>query len=106
MEIPASHSDILFDAYLAPHLPDVTGPGIGPKVLTAEEWQSMTQKLKERKEKFKQIVEHTDIAKFGTIDEFRDHERRVVLVKTLAGSHDYLPLQEGLQDIIKAKFDI
>ena len=57
-----------------------------------------------RKEKRGELVKHTPIPKFGSLDEFEADERQVVLVKTHAGSHDYLPLQEGLQDIIRKRF--
>jgi len=33
-------------------------------------------------------------------------ERRVVFVKTLEGKHDYIGVQEGLQDIIGRKFGL
>jgi abhydrolase domain-containing protein 12 len=46
------------------------------------------------------------LANFGRIDEFSEDGRKVVLVKTLAGGHDYLGLQEGLQDIIGRTFAI
>ncbi|RXW22879.1 hypothetical protein EST38_g2991 [Candolleomyces aberdarensis] len=103
-EIPSSHSDVLFQAYLEPYLPELVLPGLGPKVLSTDEWQKMLGQQQARKEKRGELVEHTPISKFGSIDEFEADRRQVVLVKTHAGSHDYLPLQEGLQDIIRKKF--
>ncbi len=41
------------------------------------------------------------------MDEFtEDNGRRVTLVKTLAGGHDYLGVQEGLVDIIGKAFSV
>ena len=55
-----------------------------------------------------ETVKTTTIDRFGRVDEFWDagNDRQVVLVKTLAGGHDYLGVQEGLVDIIGQKFAI
>ncbi|RXW22876.1 hypothetical protein EST38_g2992 [Candolleomyces aberdarensis] len=103
-DIPSSHSDVLFQAYLEPYLPELVLPGLGPKVFSTDEWQKMLGQQQARKEKRGELVKHTPISKFGSIDEFEADRRQVVLVKTHAGSHDYLPLQEGLQDIIRKRF--
>ena len=43
------------------------------------------------------------------MQEFEDSRsggRRVIFVKGLAGAHDYLGIQEGLQDILARTFDL
>ena len=107
-DIPASHSEVLFDAYLDPHLPAYTPPAMGPSALSAEEWAKLSEAREARREARAAFIQHESLAKFGEVDEFWDpkNERRVTLVKTLAGGHDRLPLQEGLQDIVKRKFEL
>ncbi|KAF6757555.1 abhydrolase domain-containing 12 [Ephemerocybe angulata] len=105
-DIPASHSDVLFQAYLEPHLPELAVPDFGPKLLSDEEWAKLTAQQVARKEKRATLVDHTDIHNFGSVDEFEADGQTVTLVKTHAGGHDYLPLQEGLQDIIRKKFSV
>jgi abhydrolase domain-containing protein 12 len=105
-DIPSSHSDVLFQAYLDPLLPDLNVPDFGPKVLSAEEWNHMAEQRKARQVKRAEIVEHTEVPHFGSLDEFEQGDRTVTLVKTHKGGHDYLPLQEGVQDIVKKKFNM
>jgi abhydrolase domain-containing protein 12 len=54
------------------------------------------------REKRDKIVSKTVIENFGSVEEFDDatNRRKVTLVKTLAGTHDYIGVQEGLQDVI------
>ncbi|TFK20593.1 alpha/beta-hydrolase [Coprinopsis marcescibilis] len=103
LEIPDSNSDILFQAFLDPYLPDAPVPTLG-KLLSPEEWSSFSEAIDARNTKRTEIVMSTTIPKFGRVDEFTADGRRVVLVKTLVGSHDFVTSQEGLQDIIRKKF--
>lgn len=105
-DIPSSHSDVLFEAYLDPYLPRLELPDFGPKVLSSEEWNEMAEQRRARKEKRAETIQHSDIRNFGSFDEFEADGRKVTLVKTHKGGHDYLPLQEGLQDIVKRKFNM
>lgn len=79
-----------------------------PFSTTQEEWNVITKQQAARTEKREEIVKSTKIDKFGRVDEFVDagHDRKIVLVKTLAGAHDYLGVQEGLVDIIGRNFGI
>ena len=60
----------------------------------------------------KKVLKTTEIDKFGRVDEFMGPEngdgesRKLVLVKTLHGGHDYLGIQEGLVDIIGRVFGL
>ncbi|KAF8902339.1 Alpha/Beta hydrolase protein [Gymnopilus junonius] len=106
-DIPDSHSDALFQAFLDPHLPPVDTPE-NPFSTTQEEWNVVTKQQAARTKKREEIVKSTTINRFGRVDEFVDagHDRKIVLVKTLAGGHDYLGVQEGLVDIIGKNFEI
>ena len=68
--------------------------------MSKEDWQVVEAQQKARHNKRNEILKSKTLANFGRIDEFSEDGRKVVLVKTLAGGHDYLGIQEGLQDII------
>ncbi|PPQ68412.1 hypothetical protein CVT26_006084 [Gymnopilus dilepis] len=106
-DIPHTHSDVLFQAFLEPHLPPVDTPE-NPFGLKTEEWDVIRAQQTLRLNKRDETVKTTNIDRFGRVDEFWDagNDRQVVLVKTLAGGHDYLGVQEGLVDIIGQKFGI
>ena len=103
-DIPHTHSDILFQAFLDPILPPVEAPK-NPFV-NPESWHEFTEQHMRRMAVMDKVVRTTTIPKFGRVDEFDDGKRKVVLVKTLAGGHDYLGAQEGLVDIIGKKFGL
>ena len=98
-EIPDSHSDVLFQAFLERQLPLLDIPS-NALVMSKEDWQVVEAQQKARHNKRNEILKSKTLANFGRIDEFSEDGRKVVLVKTLAGGHDYLGIQEGLQDII------
>lgn len=68
----------------------------------ASEWKKISKQREARRVKLQELVETKHIDKFGKVDSFVDPTlpRKVALVKTLAGGHDYLGIQEGLVDII------
>ena len=102
-DIPDTHSDILFQAFLDPILPPVETPK-NLLLIDPESWHEFTYQHARRMEALDRIVRTTTIPKFGRVEEFDDGNRKVVLVKTLAGGHDYLGAQEGLVDIIGKTF--
>ncbi|KIM43230.1 hypothetical protein M413DRAFT_444038 [Hebeloma cylindrosporum] len=104
-DIPDTHSDILFQAFLEPHLPSVDHPD-NPLTTTQEEWDVVVKQQALRNAKRGEILKSLYLQNFGRIDEFTQLGRKVVLVKTLAGGHDYLGVQEGLLDIIGKNFDL
>ena len=104
-DIPDAHSDVLFQAFLEPHLPELHMPK-NVYDIRPEEMKVMAVQRSARKEvRDKLLVEET-IAGFGKTATFTDDGRTVTLVKTLYGGHDYLGVQEGLQDIIGRKFGL
>jgi abhydrolase domain-containing protein 12 len=104
-DIPDAHSDRLFQAFLEPHLPSVNHPD-NPFNTTQAEWDVVVKQQTLRNAKRGEILKSAHLQNFGRIDEFTQVGRKVVLVKTLAGGHDYLGVQEGLLDIIGKNFDL
>lgn len=105
-DIPDSHSDVLFQAFLERQLPSLDIPS-NVFAMSKQDWEIVEGQQKARKDKRNEILKSTTLVNFGRIDEFSEKNgRKVVLVKTLAGAHDYLGIQEGLQDIIGRTFAI
>ncbi|KAF9074506.1 Alpha/Beta hydrolase protein [Rhodocollybia butyracea] len=108
-DIPYTHSEILFNAFLEPLLPAVDIPS-DPVSTTKEDWSAFTAQIAARKSQRDNIVTTTRMANFGVMEEFTDKGGEtvvdVVFVKTLEGKHDYIGVQEGLQDIIGRKFGL
>jgi len=104
-DIPDTHSDVLFQAFLERQLPPLDMPKDFMAV-SKQDWEKVQTQQKARQEKRNEILKSTTLVNFGRVDEFFDNGRKVILVKTLAGSHDYLGLQEGLQDIIGRTFSL
>lgn len=103
-DIPYTHSEAIFNSFLKPHLPSI------PLLPTAlpiptETWNLFETQRQIHFAKRKEVVTHIDMGNFGTIDEFEQGGRKIMLVKTRAGNHDYLGTQEGLQDIIGKSFE-
>ena len=104
-DIPDSHSDVLFQAFLEKHLPPLDIPS-NVLAMSKEDWELVDGQQKARQNKRNEILKSTTLANFGRMDEFSEDGRKVVLVKTLAGAHNFLGLQEGLQDIIGRTFEM
>jgi abhydrolase domain-containing protein 12 len=69
-----------------------------------ENIRELKAKQKVLDDKRSEILNHRDLLNFGTVDESEQDGRKVVLVKALAGGHDYVGAQEGVQDIIGTTF--
>lgn len=104
-DIPDSHSDVLFQAFLERYLPPLDIPS-NFLAMSRQDWEIVQGRQRARQNKRNEILKSTTLMNFGRIDEFSENGRKVVLVKTLAGGHDYLGVQEGLQDIIGRTFGI
>ena len=104
-DIPDSHSDILFQAFLERQLPSLDIPS-SVLTMSKEDWEIVEGQQKARQQKRNKILKSRTLANFGRVDEFSEDGHKIVLVKTLAGGHDYLGIQEGLQDIIGRTFAI
>ncbi|TRM61167.1 Alpha/Beta hydrolase protein [Schizophyllum amplum] len=98
-DIPYTHSEALFEAFLEPLLPAI-------RSAVARDAHDPGAQGPLRRE---DIVKITPIHNFGTVEEFVDSRgggRKVTFVKALAGGHDYLGVQEGLQDVLARTFDL
>ncbi|KAG7088624.1 hypothetical protein E1B28_012597 [Marasmius oreades] len=104
-DIPYTHSEVLFNAFLESHLPSVELPS-NPAALSKEQWSRFTNQITARNAKMDEIVDTTNFPYFGTVKRFSEGERDIVFVKTLEGSHDYIGVQEGLQDIVGRKYGL
>jgi abhydrolase domain-containing protein 12 len=62
--------------------------------------------LAQRKEMREKLVTSVELRNFGTVHEFTEGGRKVVYVRSLAGGHDYLGVQEGVQDVIGRTFGL
>ncbi|KAK7021216.1 AB hydrolase-1 domain-containing protein [Favolaschia claudopus] len=103
-EIPYSHSQALFDAFLDPILPPSPELPTNAASLSQEQWSQYMEQLNIRKEKREQAVTSVELYNFGTIHEATLSGRKVVFLHTLAGGHDYLGVQEGVHDVIGRTF--
>ncbi|KAK7056629.1 hypothetical protein VNI00_002346 [Paramarasmius palmivorus] len=104
-DIPYTHSEAIFNAFLEPLLPSVKLP-LNPAALSKDEWSAFTSQIQTRNTKREEIVSTTKHTHFGTIQEFKQGGRNIVFVKTLEGKHDYIGIQEGLQDIIGQRYNL
>jgi abhydrolase domain-containing protein 12 len=111
-DIPHTHSDVLFDAFLEPYLPPVTHTlNASTSSLSREQWLTFMAEAAARKDKKAEIVSNSTITHFGEIQEFEEGgkegmKRSVTLLKMLQGKHDYVGTQEGLQFVIGKKFNL
>ncbi|PPR00456.1 hypothetical protein CVT24_004517 [Panaeolus cyanescens] len=103
-DIPDSHSDVLFQAFLDPHLPAMAK--FDSLVPNTEDWEKFTAERDEREKKRKELVKTKTIPNFGRVDSFAADGRTVTLLKSLYGGHDYIAVQEGVVDIIGRTFGL
>lgn len=106
-DIPDSHSDVLFHAFLDGVLPKLEVPGSAISA-TKEEYDAMSSSIKKRQAAKEKLVYRVDMPGFGHTESFWDEkkQRNVTLVKTLWGKHDYCGAQEGVQDAIGRMFGL
>ncbi|KAG6837607.1 hypothetical protein H0H93_006128 [Arthromyces matolae] len=98
-DIPYTHGRVLFDAYLKPHLPPLDLPeGLN---VVHESWEKFLAQREAWTVKRAEIVTTTVLPHFGIVEEFEIEGRKIVFLQTLAGAHDFLGIQEGVQDVIR-----
>ncbi|KAI9510145.1 Alpha/Beta hydrolase protein [Russula earlei] len=105
-DIPHSHSQTLFDAFLEEHLPplpDFTEVMAGASDEAAERIARLSQEWRALRQ---ELVTTSDIARVGHVEVFskdRSHGK-VVFLRTLWGGHANLGLVEGVQDYMAEMF--
>jgi abhydrolase domain-containing protein 12 len=97
-DIPHSHSQTLFDAFLEQHLLPL--PGIATTMTGASNGLSG-----ERRALRRELVATSDIARVGRVEEF-SRDGKVVFLRTRWGGHDTVGLAEGVQDYIAEMFEM
>lgn len=76
-----------------------------PASLTQQEWSALSDGFAKRKEARQAIVASVELRNFGTVHEFIEPDgRKVTFVQSLVGGHDYVGVQEGVQDMIGRNF--
>ncbi|KAF8073643.1 Alpha/Beta hydrolase protein [Lyophyllum atratum] len=103
-DIPCTHSQVLFDAFLEPYLPPVALPD--DLSISGDVWNKFWEQREARASKRSEFVTTKELPNFGTVEEFEQEGRKVVFVKTLEGGHDYLGVQEGVGDFIRTVFHV
>jgi abhydrolase domain-containing protein 12 len=101
-DIPWTHSQVLFDAFASRYLPPAEAVPIQSLPgLSLEDWDRLRQQEQKRTDKRNEFVQREEIGGFGSIEYFTKEERRVLFVKSDKGGHDYLGVQEGVQEYIR-----
>ncbi|KAI0299590.1 Alpha/Beta hydrolase protein [Russula brevipes] len=105
-DIPPSHSQTLFDAFLEQHLPplpDIAAAMAGASDEVAERMAKLSQ---ERLSLRRELVATSDIARLGRVEVFsKDRsDRKVVFLRSQWGGHSRVGLVEGVQDYIAEMF--
>jgi abhydrolase domain-containing protein 12 len=74
--------------------------------MSTDSWSQFEEQRQAHFSKRKEVVTRIDMRNFGTVDEFEQEHRKIILVKAQAGNHDYIGVQEGVQDIIRKSFGL
>jgi abhydrolase domain-containing protein 12 len=72
-----------------------------PTASASQEWTDFYKQQSKRKAKREEIVTHTIIDRFGTLDECQMKGRKVYLLKTRDGGHNMIGTLEGVHDVIQ-----
>ncbi|KAI0292478.1 Alpha/Beta hydrolase protein [Multifurca ochricompacta] len=106
-DIPYSHSQTLFDAFLEQHLPplpELTAAMVGVSDEVAERVTKLSQ---ERAALRRELVTTSEIERVGRVEAFSSKNRsKVVFLHTRWGGHDRVGLMEGVQDYIAEMFNM
>ncbi|EGN98128.1 hypothetical protein SERLA73DRAFT_91363 [Serpula lacrymans var. lacrymans S7.3] len=107
-DISFTHSEDLFNSLLETHLlpSAIDRLPLNPASWSQEEWHDYQAKQKLRHDLRQELVAHTQIPNFGSVDEFSVLEQKVVFLKTFAGGHDRVAMLEGVHDVIRNVFSI
>jgi abhydrolase domain-containing protein 12 len=105
-DIPPSHSQTLFDAFLEQHLPPLPDIAAAMAGASNEVAESMAKLSQERLSLRRELVATSDIARVGRVEVFsKDRsDRKVVFLRSQWGGHSRVGLVEGVQDYIAEMF--
>ncbi|KAI0291780.1 alpha/beta-hydrolase [Multifurca ochricompacta] len=107
-DIPYSHSQALFDAFLEQHLPPLTEMTTAMASASDEVAEGVTKLSQERAALRRELVTAGEIERLGRVEVFsKDRsDRKVVFIQTRWGGHYTVGLLEGVQDYIAEMFDM
>jgi abhydrolase domain-containing protein 12 len=105
-DIPHSHSQTLFDAFLEQHLPPLPDIAAAMAGVSDEVVESIDRLSKERRALRRELVVASEIPRVGRVEVFSKDkpERNVAFLRTRWGGHARLGLVEGVQDYIAEMF--
>ncbi|THH20634.1 hypothetical protein EW146_g750 [Bondarzewia mesenterica] len=98
-DIPYTHSETLFGAFVEPHLPQL------PPLGEAGEAQSQMPVYQQRAEMRAKLITQREMYRLGVLQAFADNTTDVVFLKTKWGGHDTVGLLEGVQELMKDRYD-
>jgi abhydrolase domain-containing protein 12 len=103
-DIPHSHSQTLFDAFLEQHMPPM--PDIAAAMASDQVAESFERLSKERRALRGELAVASEIPRLGSVEVFskdRSHGK-VAFLRTRWGGHSRVGLVEGVQDYIADMF--
>ncbi|KAG2064485.1 alpha beta-hydrolase [Suillus decipiens] len=103
-DISHTHSDTLFDALLEPYLPPVYSPPESQESWSTQQWSEYHAQLVTRRGMRESLLTRTVIPNFGSMDQFDNFGERITLLKTSIGSHNWVGVLEGVQEVIRVTF--
>jgi len=105
-DIPHSHSQTLFDAFLDQHLPPLPDIAAAMAGASDEVMQKMDRLSKERRALRRDLVVASEIPRLGRVEVFsKDRsDRKVAFLRTRWGGHSRVGLVEGVQDYMAEMF--
>jgi abhydrolase domain-containing protein 12 len=105
-DIPHSHSQTLFDAFLEQHLPPLPEIAAAMAGVSDEVVESIDRLSKERRALRRDLVAASEIPRVGRVEVFsKDRsDNKVAFLRTRWGGHSRVGLVEGVQDYIAEMF--
>jgi abhydrolase domain-containing protein 12 len=105
-DIPHSHSQTLFDAFLEHHLPPLPDIAAAIRGAPDEVAEHVVKLSQERAALRQELVVASEVPRVGRVEVFsKDRsDGKVVYLRTRWGGHDRVGLMEGVQDYIADMF--
>ncbi len=107
-DIPHSHSQTLFDAFLDQHLPPLPHLAATMAGASDEVMEKIDRLSKERRALRRDLVVASEIPRLGWVEVFskkdKSSDRKVAFLRTRWGGHSTVGLVEGVQDYMAEMF--
>jgi abhydrolase domain-containing protein 12 len=107
-DIPHSHSQTLFDAFLDQHLPPLPEIAAAMAGASDEVMEKVDRLSKERRALRRDLVVASEIPRLGRVEVFSkdrsDRNLKVAFLRTRWGGHSRVGLVEGVQDYMGEMF--